>query len=124
MNNGFYLDSKHHTLFDEELDLEYQNRTNDVLRIISWNVNSWSVNNCKVREHVLDYGKPDVAIIVETKLKNNDTITMPGYKWLGSNRKSELKTARCVSGGISFFLKYDLLNDWLVEDIDKNIEGL
>ena len=95
-----------------------------MLRLVSWNVNSWTDNNCDLRQKVLNYLVADVIVIVETKLKHDDIIKLHGYQWFGSNRKSQLRSARCGSGGIGFFQSYQLLESWEVTNIDASIDGL
>ena len=62
--------------------------------------------------------------VLETKLKNEDNIELTGFTWYGRNRKSQLKTARCGSGGLGVFIKNVLLKDWEVKEIDSNLDGL
>ena len=57
------------------------------------------------------YFKPDIAIIIETKLKNDEKISMPGFHWYGLNRKGQLRSAKCGSGGVGFFIKTELLRN-------------
>ena len=104
--------------------MTFRNKNDSVLTLVSWNVNSWTYCNSNLRQNVLKYVEPDVIIIVETKLKHAETINLDGFKWYGFNRKSQLKTAKCGSGGVGFFISYKLLEYMEVTVIDINIDGL
>ena len=124
---------------DEQLDRSYLlNNNNDFsckecsfkqngcgsLRIASWNVNSWTITNSEIRKAILNYVKPDIIIICETKLKDKECIKLEGYKWNGFNRRKQLKTAKCGSGGVGIFIRNSLLSEWKLTDIDHTIDGL
>ena len=81
------------------LEGKSNSNASNLFRIVSWNVNSWTVNNCEIREQILAYVKPDIVFVLETKLRDDEKIKMSGFTWYGVNRKSQLKTAKCGSGG-------------------------
>ena len=57
------------------------------LKIASQNGNGWNEINYLLRENILLKLDFDVWVIVETRLKNDETIRVPGYKWIGQNRQ-------------------------------------
>ena len=97
---------------------------NETIKIASWNVNSWTNCNCEVRIEILKQIDADIIFINETKLKGNDKLNLPNYKWFGFNRKNQLKKARSGSGGVGIFLKCNILDEWNFSEIDRNMDGL
>ena len=73
---------------------------------------------------ILDLVKPEIIFLCETKLKARALIEYEGYVWPGFNRRNQLKTAKCGSGGIGIFIKKCILNEWSFEEIDSTVDGL
>ena len=57
--------------------------------------------------------------VCETKLKMKESINLEGYDWCGFNRRNQLKSAKCGSGGVEIFVRKDLLKAWQFEILDK-----
>lgn len=53
--------------------------------------------------------------IAETHLVQKEVLNVDGYKWLGRNREKLHKNAKFRSGGIGFFIKYNILKDFNVK---------
>ena len=104
--------------------MSYDNQRDSALRIVSWNVNSWTSTNSNLRKQLLEHVKPDIIFIIESKLKGEDVIHFPGYKWYGLNRKNQLKSSKCGSGGVGIFIKNTLFNKWNFREIDSSVDGL
>lgn len=96
-----------------------------------WNVNSWSLkkesDNFKMRQQMLQYCDDlDIIGICETYLRNNESLDgcLPGYKWLGHNRKTYHVNARSGSGGVGIFIRLGVFDEYKVEVLDVSYEGL
>ena len=94
------------------------------LRFVSWNVNSWTDTNSVLRKSILVHVKPDIVFLVETKLKGNNVINFKGYTWYGLNRKKQLRSAKCGSGGVGIFIRDGILQEWSFLEVDTEIDGL
>lgn len=99
----------------------YQMKHNDTIRIILWNVNSWTCENGQLRKNVLQLLNADIIYVLETKLKGDNVLEWEGYQWYGMNRRLQLRTARCGSGGVGLFIKNSLLSDWEFEIHDSSV---
>lgn len=110
--------------FNDCKNCSFSNKHPYSIRIATWNVNSWTDFNSTIRKDLLKILNPDIIYVIETKLKNNEVIDFNGYVWYGFNRKGQLRTARCGSGGVGIFLKNELLSEWSVEIVDKSLDGL
>jgi hypothetical protein len=62
--------------------------------------------------------------IVETFLRDNEVIELPGYRWYGQNRTVLHSRAVRGSGGIGCFVKLDLLQYFDCSVIDNDHEGI
>ena len=102
----------------------YKCKHNGALRVITWNVNSWTKENCHLRESILLSLHADIIFLNETKLKGKEQIELKGYSWFGHNRQNQLKTAKSGSGGVGLLVREELLNDWYINEIDSMIDGL
>ena len=75
------------------------------LNVVTWNVNSWTPANEEPRLKCITSLNPDIIFLIETKLKQDQELTLEGYVWHGLNRKNQLKTAKCGSGGVGIFVR-------------------
>ena len=94
------------------------------MRIGTWNVNAWTLENSNIRSEILSFIHADIIFVIESKLKYDNVIEMVNYTWFGFNRKHQRKTAKCGSGGVGIFIKTNILNEWLFDEIDKSVDGL
>ena len=67
---------------------------------------------------------PDIACIIETRLKDDNKLYVQGYQWFGHNRYCTHVKAKKGSGGIGVLVSNKLLNSYKVDIIDKNTEGI
>ena len=65
----------------------------------------------------------DIIGIAETHLHDKQNLDLPGYTWYGQNREKHVK-AKKGSGGIGFFVKNYLTNNYTVEALDSEHEGI
>ena len=96
-----------------------------VLRIGCWNVAGWGKGlNSKFREQILLACNFDIICLCETHLKGNDSISLEGYQWFGSNRKLVYSNARRGSGGVGIFIKDDIVDKYSISVLDNDMEGI
>ena len=62
--------------------------------------------------------------MAETKLRNKDTIKLPGYHFFGQNRQQLHVRARAGSGGIGVFVKDEIMQQYNVSVLDSSVEGI
>ena len=96
----------------------------DCLRIVSWNVKSWTLNNSYLRECIVRSVNPDIIFISESRLKPNETISLIGYEWNGHNRQNQMKTAKSGTRGVGLLVKSELKSNWRFEELDKTVDGI
>ena len=80
-----------------------------------WNVRGWSLTdneNDYFRQSVTEYTNFDILALCETFLRDNDEISVDGYKFIGHNRTNIHKNARRGSGGIGVLIKWSLLKEF------------
>ena len=53
-------------------------------------------------------------------LRNDETIRVPGYKWIGQNRQKYKRP----SGGIGFLISLKLYSLYYVKILDTSLEGI
>lgn len=97
------------------------------MRLGCWNVGGWAlkdVDNRNFREQVLFYSNCDILCIVETFLKNKETLTIPGYTFYSHNRTSIHKRAKRGSGGVGIFIRNELLKLFSVTVLDDKVEDV
>jgi exonuclease III len=92
--------------------------------IATWNVNSWTLTNGRVRADILAYLDLDIILITETKLPMSENISIDGYKWYGNNRSFIKKTARSASGGVGILLKNDIVQHNYIKVTDTTQDGI
>ena len=87
-------------------------------------MNSWTKNNGEARSILIDALDIDIILITETKLVNDETINLDGYSWYGFNRSFVKKTAKCGSGGVGILIRQNIIENYHVNELDKNVEGI
>ena len=66
----------------------------------------------------------DILGVIETHLKNEDSLKIDGYTWFGNNRKQLHINARCGSGGVGILIKNSLLMEYTCDVIDSTQDGI
>ena len=94
------------------------------LRVLSWNINSWTDDNKEKRLQVIRGLNPDIVLLQETKLMGDKLIDVPGFVWFGNNRSFIKNRAKCGSGGVGILVKSAVATDYQVEIFDKSFEGI
>ena len=87
-----------------------------------WNSDNFS-DNYVVRASCLLSLNLDIVGVVETHLKNDETLEVAGYEWFGQNRKRLHVNARCRSGGVGILIKNALLREFECKVVDNSYEG-
>ncbi|MES9883775.1 MAG: reverse transcriptase family protein [Sedimenticola sp.] len=93
------------------------------MTLASWNVNGYYVNQANVasrefRANIIDCINCDIVSLCETHLKHDELIILPGYKWVGNNRKNLTPGATRGSGGVGFLIKSRLLEYYVLTVLD------
>ena len=87
-----------------------------------WNSDNFS-DNYVVRASCLSSLNLDIVGVVETHLKNDETLEVAGYEWFGQNRKHLHVNARCGSGGVGILIKNAILREFECKVVDNSYEG-
>ena len=91
-----------------------------------WNVRGWASSNSSdkpiLRSECIKKASVDVIGLAETHLRDNETIHLEGYNWIGQNRQVIHRKARCGSGGIGLLVKRDIGLTHTI--LDDSIEGI
>ena len=97
------------------------------MRLGCWNVGGWALkdsDNKHFRERTMIYSDCDIFCVVETFLKNNETIVIPGYTYYSHNRTNIHKKAKRGSGGVGIFIRNELLKLFSVSILDDTVEDI
>ena len=73
---------------------------------------------------LVDYYESDIFVIPETKLKKDQVINVPGYRFFGNNRNPMSHRVKFGSGGIAVLLSDYFMCNFDVIRIDKQHEGI
>ena len=99
---------------DESIDNPESGIKCENIKISHLNVNGWTSANHELRNEIVNGLNSDIIGISETHLQGNDDITVTGFKWMGKNRQS---TKLKGSGGVGILFSYELLNEYMAEEI-------
>lgn len=91
------------------------------------NVGGWSLKDSEnklFREQVVISSNCDIFCVVETFLKNTETLRIDGYTFYGHNRGDLHKRAKRGSGGVGIFVRNQLLNMFTVSILDDAVEDI
>ena len=87
------------------------------------NVNGWTKQNEALRQNIIILSNADFVSVNETHLKGNEIISVPGYRWIGSNRTMQHVKATRNFGGIGLLVKNKIAEEFTIEIKDKSFEG-
>lgn len=90
--------------------------------LVHWNVNGWTLNNCKLRARLLLSLEPDIISLNETHLSTL-TPELDGFTWIGHNRIAHKRAVK-ASGGVGIFVKNSFLDNFSIKIIDKTYDGI
>ena len=62
--------------------------------------------------------------MAETHLLSQARLELHGYEWFGHNRELIHKRAKRGSGGVGFFIKNDVCDNFDIQILDDNFEGI
>ena len=83
------------------------------------NSDNFNFRNCGVQ-----YLNCDIFCVVETFLRGNESLALPGYTFYGHNRGNLHNNARRGSGGVGVFVRDSLVQLYDILVIDKTIEDI
>ena len=66
----------------------------------------------------------DIVGICETHLKDNQSIHLEGYRWIGSNRQHISNKAWRGSGGIGFLIRNSVFNNFDIDILDNSRDDI
>ncbi len=69
-----------------------------------------------MRKRIGTFRGADILSINETHLKSNEKISLPGYRWLGHNRRKQHVRATRAFGGVGFFIKESVFDNYIVSE--------
>ena len=97
------------------------------MRLGCLNVGGWSLKdpeNKLFREQTVIKSNCDVFCVVETFLKNKETLQIDGYTFISHNRRHLHRRAKRGSGGVGVFVRNSLLNIFTVTVLDDSVEDI
>ena len=77
-----------------------------------------------VRQCILEHADVQIIELAETKFREDDNFTLPGFTWFGHNRADIHKKARVGSGGVGFLVRNDILCEYDISILDITKEGM
>ena len=91
-------------------------------------MNGWAYarddnKSAELRLNIISKHNSDIYAICETHLRDNDNISIDGYKWYGHNRSQLHGNAIRGSGGVGFLISEGILNTFEANIIDNSYEG-
>ena len=101
--------------------------------MMCWNVCGWFKDgrgmeqmreSHDMRAEVIDFYKPDMMALVETWLKGEEEIVVEGYRWFGRNRRNLHRNAVRGSGGVGLLVREEVLERYVVEVLDTDVEDV
>ena len=100
------------------------NGINSTLSLLSWNVNGWYHNTKQIRESVIVGINPDIGIIGETHLKDDEKVFINDYHCISHNRKVRHLRAKKNYGGVCILIKKHLDRYYSYTTVDKEHDGI
>ena len=80
-------------------------------------------DNFKLRQSCIVSCDLEIIGVAETHLYDAKTIKLNGFEWYGQNRWKHINT-RKGSGGVGFLVKDSVMDQYNVEVLDDNTEGI
>ena len=94
------------------------------MKISSWNLNGWTLENKHLRELLIKNVGSDIYCFSETHLPHDGNILVENYVSFVNNRKFKHRNAPKPSGGVAILVKDSVFNDFKVQVIDKELDGI
>ena len=86
------------------------------------NVNSWTEDNCTLKEKMILANNPDVVCITETHLRNETVINVENYSYIGLNQLTNKQTRNF--GGVGILYKSCLKQNFRIEKCYEFMDNL
>ncbi len=94
----------------------------DQILCIGWNCNSWGREKAPDKTLVLSSSNANIILLCETWLRQGESISIAGYKFIGNNRKYLHKNACSGSGGVAILIRESLLENYVIENVDTSYD--
>ena len=96
-----------------------------MLTILSWNINGWHANTKNIRANIITGIYPDIAVICETHLKDNEAIHINEHFYpIPHNRKVTHLRAKKNYGGVCMLINKSMDRCYTYTIIDKEFDGI
>ena len=92
--------------------------------MLSWNINGWTDQNKNVRTNIIQALDCDIVCLCETHLKGDSELLIQGYKTFTHNRSEQHIRAKKNYGGIAILCKQSVFDNYKVEVVDKEYDGI
>ena len=91
---------------------------------MGWNCNGWGRDKAADKSTVISNSHASAFMLNETWLRYEDKLDIPGYTFIGNNRKKLHKNACVGSGGVAILINDDMLNQFTIDWVDSNYESM
>ena len=96
----------------------------DNVKFMTWNSSGWQGKNVQARGTILQGLAADVAFICETWEWPGIPLVVQGYEWIGNPCSHNSKKQLRGSGGVGFFIKSAIKQDYKNEIVDNSTDGI
>ena len=90
---------------------------------MTWNINGWK-DNCEIRTKVITGECPHICTLVETHLRDDESVNVYGYKTFSHNRIIRNRKAKRNFGGLCILVKESLSIRYNINIYDKSFDGI
>ncbi len=97
---------------------------NNCLKLASWNTSGWSGRNQAFRQEIIYRLSADVVFLGETKTTEDTKVDVEDYITIANNRVDIHYLATGGSGGTSFLIKREVLDEYSVTRLHYVLDGL
>ena len=90
----------------------------------SWNLNGWTTETKMLRDKLIHLVDSDIYCLNETHLAKDGNLECEGYISYLNNRQIIYRNSPKWSGGVAVLVKRDLYDDFKVQALDKEFDGI
>lgn len=91
------------------------------LKINTLNLNGWTHGSAELKGLISTYSEPHVICLVETHLKENELINLPGYRCYHKHRTIQASRG---SGGVCVLVRDGVYGIYSVQRVDCDLDGI
>ena len=92
--------------------------------MLSWNINGWTEQNRNIRSAIIRALDCDIVCLIETHLSGDRELLIDGYRTYMHSRCEQHVRARKSYGGLAILCKQKLFDDYDIEVVDKQRDGI